>query len=87
MKETKATIEIRNGEFVYFDKEGNELHDGDYIKWNDGKIQQVCLTDSGELGVDATNPLWIETGRAVPFEYGAYPLEPQEMEMIVKVGK
>ena len=39
MKETKATIETRNGEFVYFDKEGNELHDGDYIKWNDGKSQ------------------------------------------------
>lgn len=87
MKTTKATMKVRNGEFVYFDKEGNELRDGDYIQWNDGKVQQVCLTDSGELGVDATNPLWIETGIAIPFEYGAYPLGPQEMAMIVKVER
>lgn len=87
MKETKATIETRNGKFVYFDKEGNELHDGDYVKWNDGKIKQIRLTESGELGIDATNPLWIETGRAVPFEYGAYPLDTQDMTMIVKVEK
>lgn len=87
MKETKATIETRNGKFVYFDKEGNKLHDGDYVKWNDGKIKQICLTKSGKLGIDATNPFWIETGRAVPFEYGVYPLDPQDMTMIVKVEK
>lgn len=87
MKETKATIETRNGKFVYFDKEGNELHDGDYIQWNDEKIKQIRLTESGELGIDATNPLWIETGRAVPFEYGVYPLDTEDMKMIVKVEK
>lgn len=91
MKETKATIETRNGKFVYFDKEGNELHDGDYIQfnngWNDGKIQQVCLTNKGELGVDATNPSWIERGLAVPFEYGVYPLDTEDMAVIVKVKK
>ena len=87
MKETKATIETRNGKYVYFDKEGNELHDGDYIQWDDRKIQQVCLTENGELGVDATNPLWIKTGKAVPFEYGAYPLDTRDMTMIVKVEK
>ena len=83
----KATIEVINGEYVYFDKEGNELHDGDYIQWDNGKVEQICHTESGQLGTDATNPKWIEIGRAVPFEYGAYPLEPQEMAMIVKIER
>lgn len=87
MKEAKATIETINGKFVYYDIEGNELHDGDYIQWDDGKIEQIRLTDSEELGVDATNPLWIRTGRAVPFEYGAYPLDTRDMTRIVKVKK
>lgn len=36
-------------------------------------------------GWDATNPKWIESGRAVPCEYGIYPLtrdETEEVEVI-----
>ena len=81
----KMKIIVKDGQFVYYDKVGNELHDGDYVRYDDGRVKQVCLTDSGELGIDATNPAWIRTGRAVAFEYGAYPLEEQEMELITKV--
>ena len=78
-------IIVKDGQFVYYDKSGNELHDGDYVLYDDGRIKQLCLTESGQLGVDATNPAWIKNGRAVAFECGAYPLEEQEMELITKV--
>ena len=78
-------IIVKDGQFVYYDKVGNELHDGDYVLYDDGRIKQLCLTESGQLGVDAANPVLIKNGRAVAFEYGAYPLEEQEMELITKV--
>lgn len=81
----KKKIIVKDGQFVYYDKVGNELHDGDYVLYDDGRIKQLCSTESGQLGVDATNPAWIRTGRAVAFEHGAYPLEQQEMELITKV--
>lgn len=46
---------------------------------------KVYLTTEGELGTDATNPSWIKSGRAVPCEYGIYPLcyaETNEVEVI-----
>lgn len=81
----KKKIIVKDGQFVYYDKVGNELHDGDYVLYDDGRIKQLCLTESGQLGVDATNPAWVRTGRAVQFEYGAYPLEEQEMETLTKI--
>ena len=60
----KAEILRENGEYRYFDKEGNELHDGDIIRWDSGKTERVYATEHGYLGTDATNPKWIETGRA-----------------------
>jgi len=74
-----------NGIFRYWDCEGNELHDGDVVKTNDGSIKKLYLTDQGTLGTDATNPSWIESGKAVPCEYGVYPLEDSDMSGIVKV--
>lgn len=81
----KKKIIVKDGQFVYYDKVGNELHDGDYVLYDDGRIKQLCLTESGQLGVDATHPMWVRTGRAVAFEYGAYPLEEQEMETLTKI--
>ena len=63
----------------YFDKNGKEIFAGDTIKYLDGTKEKVYLTEKGTLGTDATNPLWIEKGRAVPCEYGIYPLTEAEL--------
>lgn len=80
----KATIIEKDNEYRYFDKEGNELHDGDTIRWDSGKTEKVYATDHGYLGTDATNPAWVASGRAVACEYGIYPLEPSDMKEIVR---
>ena len=77
-------IVMDNGAYRYFDKNGVELHDGDTIVWDSGKKEKVYLTDQDQLGTDATNPKWIESGRAVPCEYGIYPLELSDMKEIAK---
>ena len=64
----------------YFDKNGKEITEGCRVKYPSGTIRKVYLTENGELGTDATNPLWIENGRAVPCEYGIYPFEYGETE-------
>lgn len=81
-----AIIESENSVYRYFDREGNELHDGDYIMRSNGKIEQLYLTDSDELGTDATNPAWIKAGRACACEFGIYPLNKSDMSEIVKVN-
>ena len=80
----KANIVYENNEYHYFDKNGVELKDGDTIIWEDGRKEKIYLTDQGQLGTDATNPKWIETGRASACEYGIYPLEWSEMSQIAK---
>ena len=53
-----------------------------------GKTQKLFLTKNRQsfcVSPDATNPVWIADGRAVPCEYGIYPLEEAETEEIVKV--
>ena len=80
----KATIIEENKKYHYFDKEGNELHDGDTIKWDNGKTEKVYATVHGYLGTDATNPTWIASGRASECEYGVYPLELTDMNCIVR---
>ena len=98
MTEIKAKIIEENGVYTYFDREGNELHDGDTIMWADGRTEKLYATVEGRLGTDATNPSWLASGRAVECEYGVYPLEwsdvqeivkvdPQDVERIVKVRK
>lgn len=59
----------------YFDKNGEEIHDDMSVLFTGENItHKVYATTDGELGTDATNPHWIETGRAVECEYGVYPL-------------
>lgn len=60
--------------YRYYDKNGAEIIPGDTIRFADGIEKEVVSTEQGNLGIDATNPFWIEIGRAVPFEYGVYPL-------------
>ena len=56
----------------YYDVTGKEIHEGDTVLL-DGCEKKVYLTEDNELGTDATNPIWIEKGRAVECEYGIYP--------------
>ena len=78
-------IRYENGTYHYFDRNGTELHDGDVVQYESGSRQKLYLTVDGRLGTDATNPVWIANGRAVPCEYGIYPLEEAETQEIVKV--
>ena len=78
-------IKMVNGERKYFDKNGYEITEGCQIKYQSGRVKTVYRTEEDELGTDATNPKWIESGRAVPCEYGIYPLtrdETEEVEVI-----
>lgn len=72
--ECRAKIAEENGTYCYFDKDGNELHDGDIIVFENGREEKLFLAADGTLGMDATNPCWIASGKAVPCEYGVYPL-------------
>ena len=73
-----------NDKYIYYDKNGNILHDGDTVIYNDGREEKLYETGEGRLGTDATNRHWIETGRTVPCEYGVYPLEYEELKEVVK---
>ena len=72
-------IKVENGKKKYFDRNGKEITEGCRIKRLHGdksmeRTEKVYLTEDGELGVDATNPAWIDRGWAVPCEYGIYSL-------------
>lgn len=87
MTEGNKMIKIENGQKKYFDRNGKEITEGCEIKYLHGdksleRIEKVYRTEEGELGTDATNPKWIATGRAVPCEYGIYPLNKEETEMV-----
>ena len=71
-------ITFENGKPSYFDKHGMEITEGCIIRYADGRTREVHRTNQDELGTDATNPKWIESGRAVPCEFGIYPLEYDE---------
>lgn len=72
-----------NGELKYFDRNGKEITEGCMIKYiYEERIREIYRTENDELGIDATNPKWIESGRAVPCEFGIYPLEEAELEEI-----
>lgn len=80
-------IKIENGKYRYFDKHGVEITDGCKIRYENGSIEKVYLTTEGTLGTDATNPAWIKSGRAIPCEYGIYPLtrdETEEVEVVTE---
>lgn len=75
------TIKFIDGKLRYFDVNGEEVHEGDFV-YLDGKRKKVYLTENNELGIDATNPLWVQSGRAAECEYGIYPFE--ECDNVVK---
>lgn len=80
----------------YFDKNGVEIFEGDFIVLNapdyyyHNKPMQVYEWEdeygNKGLGIDATNPVWIENGRACPCEFGIYPLTIEDLEEAVLVG-
>ena len=63
-----------NGSYRYFDEKGYEILEGDFVDI-DGCTKKVYRTVDDELGVDATNPKWIESGKAAECEYGIYPFQ------------
>ena len=75
----KATITYENGSWHYWDKNGTELHAGDFIRGYYLGDVKLLETEDGQLGVDATNPVWVENGRAYEGEYGVYPLTGTDM--------
>lgn len=82
-------IKVENGKRRYFDRNGKEITDGCKIKYENGRVETVYAWSDSEndagLGVDATNPKWIESGRAVSCEYGIYPLyhaDTEEVEVV-----
>lgn len=83
-------IRFEDGKKRYYDRNGKEIKAGHTIKYCHGdksleRTEKVYLTTDGELGTDATNPVWIEKGWAVPCEYGIYPLtraETEEVEIV-----
>lgn len=66
----------------YYDINNRQIKEGDIVLL-EGKQKRVYLSKDGRLGTDATNPAWIEIGRAIECEYGIYPfLERDEPEVI-----
>lgn len=61
----------------YYDVNGVELKDGDKV-FMEGRVWDVMLTEDGYLGVDSTNPQWIEQGRAAPGQYGIYQFSEED---------
>ena len=84
-------IKIENGQRKYFDKNGVEITEGCKVKYADRKrsrtVYTVYRTTEDELGTDATNPVWVEKGWAVPCEYGIYPFCADETEEIEVVAE
>lgn len=83
-------IKTENGKRKYFDKNGIEITEGCKIKYESGTIKTVYAWSDEQgnvgLGTDATNPKWIESGRAYPCEYGLFPLykdETDEVEVVL----
>lgn len=78
-------ITYENNKPRYFDKHGKEITEGSTIRYESGRTEKVYRTTDDQLGTDATNPKWIESGRAFPCEYGIYPLgslETGEVEVV-----
>ncbi len=83
LKATMVYDEV-NDKYIYFDRNGVMLQDGDIIVDSDGREENLYETTDGRLGTDATNRHWIETGRSAPCEYGIYPLEYNDLKEVTK---
>lgn len=84
-------IKYEGNKARYFDKNGVEITEGCKVRYENGvrsrTVYTVYRTENDELGTDATNPIWIENGRAVPCEYGIYPFcndETNDIEVVAE---
>lgn len=75
-------IKTENEQTKYFDRNGKEIIEGCKIRCASGRIEEIYRTITDELGTDATNKHWVKTGRAIPCEYGVYPLTIEETEEV-----
>lgn len=75
-------IKMKDEQRKYFDRNGREITEDCNIRYVNGRVEKVYLTEDGQLGTDATNKRWIETGRAIPCEWGIYPLTREETEEV-----
>lgn len=69
--------------YTYYDMNGKQIHAGDIILM-EGREHKVYLTDNDTLGIDATNPKWIEKGKAFPCEYGIYSFNREDEPILLK---
>ena len=80
-----------DGRLHYYDKNGEEIFEGDYVRNGDEKPRKVLAweTEHGAegLGTDATNPFWIERGQAVEGEFGIYPFTDDNLAEYELCGK
>ena len=79
-------ITFENGARRYFDKHGREIVKDSIIRYPSGVEERVYETDQGELGTDATSPGWIVTDRAVPCEFGIFPLTKADTDIVEVIG-
>lgn len=75
-----------DGRYKYYDKNLTEITEGCVVRYPDGQAKIVYATTNGELGTDATNPSWIESGKAAPCEYGIYPFDANETGLVEVIG-
>ena len=69
--------------WTYYDMNGEEIHEGDTV-FMEGRNWEVMSSEDGYLGIDSTNPKWIELGRAFRGQYGIYPFEENDKPILVK---
>lgn len=70
---------------TYYDMNGTEIREGDIVSMGD-REWEVMTTADGYLGVDSTNPKWVELGRAFKGQYGVYPFEEGDKPVITRKG-
>ena len=78
-------IDYKGDTPVYYDVNGERIENGDTVLLN-GREERVYLTEDNELGVDATNPAWIERGWACECEFGIYPFCEDDEPILIKKG-
>lgn len=79
-------IEYTATETIYKDMNGKKIHEEDVVFMN-GRNRKVYKTEEGYLGIDATNPSWIESGKACECEYGVYPFTEEDEPILVEVSE
>lgn len=82
-KPNQARIETdENEKLHYYDKNGNEIYHGMTIRLDDDTETIVYRSDDDKIGIDVTNPVLIELGKAQPCQYGIIPLTEEDLEEI-----